>query len=212
MRIGIIGAGNLGGTLAQHFTAAGHDVIIANSRRPNTLSELVAKLGDRVQAGEAKDVPRLSDMVVVAVPFGRHEELATEGLEGKTVIDASNYDPERDGHYPDLDQDRTTSSELVQTHVGDARVVKAFNAMRWDHLRDYGRGDSAMNIYGVPVSGDDDQSKSTVLGLVKQIGFDPVDAGDLAHGGRKHQPGTSLFNADLVGRALRVRLGAPASL
>jgi hypothetical protein len=207
MRIGIIGAGRIGATLARRFAAAGHDIAIANSRKPHTLRDLANELGDRVHPVLAEEAARSGDLVVVSVPFGRYTELPTEGLAGKTVIDTCNYYPERDGNYPELDQDRTTSSELIQDHLRGAHVVKAFNTMRWDHLRDYGRQSSAQRRYALPLSGDDVGAKRKVQDLIELLGFEPVDLGGLASGGRRQQPGSPVYLADLTGDELRARVG-----
>jgi 8-hydroxy-5-deazaflavin:NADPH oxidoreductase len=208
MNIGIIGAGHVGGTLAKHFTAAGHNVAVANSRGPDTLRRLESQLGEHGRAVSAEQAAAFGDVVVVSIPFGRYAELPVAGTAGKTVIDTSNYYPERDGHIAALDNGSTTSSELLQQHLPQARVVKAFNAMRWDHLRDYGRSGGALTRYGIAVSGDDPKAKQDVEDLVEQLGFEPVDAGDLAHGGRKHQPGTPVFIADLTAADLHAQLDA----
>ncbi|MBF9132775.1 NADPH-dependent F420 reductase [Plantactinospora sp. S1510] len=208
MRIGIVGSGHVGGTLARLFGKAGHEVAVANSRGPETLRGLVDELDGQVRAATVEEAARFGDVVVVAVPFGRYAGLPADPLSGKIVIDAGNYYPERDGHYPELDEDRTTSSELLQRHLGGARVVKAFNTMRWDHLREYGRQSSAMQRYGMPVSGDDVDAKRRVSDLIEQIGFEPVDAGGLADG-RRQQPGSPIYGADLTGGELHERLGAP---
>jgi predicted dinucleotide-binding enzyme len=204
MQIGIIGAGKIGSTLAKLFADAGHDVGVANSRGPDTLGDLE---DDRVHADTAEKVAGRSDVVVLAVPFGRFEELPDEQLAGKIVIDATNYYPDRDGHLADLDNGATTSSELIQAHLSEARVVKAFNAMRSDHLREFGHEGGANTRYGIPVSGDDADAKRQVFDLIEQIGYEPVDAGSLADGGRKHQPRTAVYTADLDARELRDRIG-----
>jgi hypothetical protein len=206
MRIGVIGAGRVGGTLARHFTAAEHEVAVSNSRGPRTLRWLMADLGSRAQATTPEEAAEFGEVLVVSVPFGRYAQVPTAGTAGKPVIDTTNYVPERDGHFPQLDNGSTTSSEMLQAHLSGAHVVKAFNAMRWDHIRDYGRPGGAMTRYGIPVSGDDSAAKLVVLDLVDELGFEPVDAGDLAHGGRKHQPGTPVFTADLTANELRARL------
>lgn len=206
MRIAVIGAGRVGGTLARHFAAAEHEVVVANSRGPQTLRWLVADLDDGARAATAEEAAEAGEVLVVSVPFGRYAQVPVAGTAGKTVIDTTNYDPVRDGHYPQLDDDSTTSSEMVQAHLSTAHVVKAFNAMRWDHIRDYGRPGGALTRYGIPVSADDSAAKLVVLDLIDEIGFEPVDAGDLAHGGRKHQPGSPVFMADLTADELRARL------
>jgi 8-hydroxy-5-deazaflavin:NADPH oxidoreductase len=208
MRIGIIGAGHIGGTLARLFVDAGHEVAVSNSRGPETLASLVQELGARARATTAADAARFGDVVVVSVPFGRYRELPTEAVVGKIVIDTNNYYPQRDGHFEELDSDRTTSSELLQAHLPGARVVKAFNAIQWMRLRDDGRPAGDPERLGIPISGDDDEAKQTVAALIDQIGFDPVDAGTLAKGGRKHQTGAPAYTQGLPTAELRARLAA----
>jgi 8-hydroxy-5-deazaflavin:NADPH oxidoreductase len=208
MRIGIVGAGHIGGTLAKLFVGAGHDVAVSNSRGPETLAAFVAELGGRVQAMTAVDAMRFGDVVVVSVPFGRYRELPTEAVSGKVVIDTNNYYPRRDGHFEELDSDRTTSSELLQAHLRGARVVKAFNAINWMRLRDEGRPAGDPERLGIPTSGDDEDAKQTVAELIDQIGFDPVDAGTLGEGGRKHQTGARAYTQGVPTSKLRARLAA----
>jgi 8-hydroxy-5-deazaflavin:NADPH oxidoreductase len=208
MRIGIIGAGHIGSTLARLFVDAGHEVAISNSRGPQTLSSLVEELRGQVQAMTAPDAMRFGDVVVVSVPFGRYREVPTEGVSGKVVVDTNNYYPRRDGHFNELDSDRTTSSELLQEHLRGVRVVKAFNAINWIRLRDDGRPAGDPERLGVPISGDDAEATRTVAELIDQIGFDPVDAGTLSEGGRKHQTGAPAFTQGLPTAELRARLTA----
>jgi predicted dinucleotide-binding enzyme len=207
MRIGIIGAGNIGGTLARHFVRVGHELALANSRGPQTLQDFVRELGERAQALSVEEVARFGEVVVVSIPFGRYHELPSGSFEGTVVIDTNNYYPNRDGHFAELDADRTTSSELLQEHLLGARVVKAFNAIYWQHLRDLGRPADDPTRVGIPISGDDPEAKRSVAGLIDQIGFDAVDAGNLAQGGRKHQPGTDVYTSDLQTARLREALG-----
>jgi 8-hydroxy-5-deazaflavin:NADPH oxidoreductase len=208
MKIGIIGAGHIGGTLAKLFDDAGHEVAVSNSRGPETLAGLVEGLGGGAQALTAAEAARFGDVLVVSVPLGRHRELPTEGIAGKVVIDTNNYYPGRNGQVEELDTDRTTSSELLQAHLSGARVIKAFNAILWSRLRDDGRPAGDEERVGIPISGDDEQAKQTVAELIDQIGFDPVDAGTLAEGGRKHRPGTPAYTDGLPTEELRIRLAA----
>jgi predicted dinucleotide-binding enzyme len=202
VRIGIIGAGHIGRTLAAHFVRAGHDVVLSNTRGPDTLQDVVADLGDHASAATPAEAAVAGDVVVIAIPFGRFRDLPIQGLRGKIIVDASNYYPQRDGHLEELDEDHATSSELLQAEL-DTHVVKAFNSMYWEHLRDFGRpvGDPAR--VGIPFSGDDARAKRVVAGLIDEIGFDPVDAGGLADGARKHQPGAPAYAADLPTPELR---------
>ncbi|RKR89889.1 hypothetical protein BDK92_4248 [Micromonospora pisi] len=198
MHIGIIGAGNVGGTLAKRLAESGHEIAIANSRGPQTLQDLVGELGHRSHAVSASEAARFGDLVIVSVPFGRYDELPTKELKGKPVMDTGNYYPERDGHYPELDEDKTTSSEMVQQHLKGAHVVKAFNTLHAENMRDHARQSSAQERYGIPMSGDDPQAKRAIADLVEELGFQPVDAGDLATGGRKQQPGSITYEADFT--------------
>jgi predicted dinucleotide-binding enzyme len=206
MRTGMIGAGRIGGTLARLFLGARHEVAISNSRGPDTLKDVVDGLGRGARATTAADAARFGEVVVVSVPFGRYHELPTGGVAGKIVIDTNNYFPARDGHFEELDNDSTTSSELLQAHLPGARVVKAFNAIYWKHLRDRGRPAGQPGRLGIPISGDDREAKRIVAELIDQIGFDAVDAGTLSEGGRRHQPGGPAYGTHLHTDELRARL------
>src|SRR3954468_23487430 len=162
MKIGVIGAGHIGSTLARHFASAGHDVAISNSRGPETLDELAAELGERVQAMTAEDAARFGELAVIAIPFKNYRDLPADALAGKIVIDTNNYYPSRDGHFAELDDDSTTSSELLARHLPGAAVVKAFNSMRSDSLRDKARPAGATGHLGIPISGDDLEAKQVV--------------------------------------------------
>jgi predicted dinucleotide-binding enzyme len=203
MKIGVIGAGHIGGTLAARLVPAGHEVAISNSRGPETLQGAV----DGARPMTVEDAARFGEAVVVSIPFGRYCEVPADAVDGKLVIDTNNYYPQRDGHFPELDDGSTTSSELLQAHLPDARVVKAFNAISWTNLRDAGRPPGDPERLGIPLSGDDEQAKRTVAELIDEIGFDPVDAGTLAQGGRKHQVGAPAYGKGLPTAELRSRLG-----
>ncbi|MFI0723295.1 NADPH-dependent F420 reductase [Streptomyces sp. NPDC021224] len=207
MRIGIIGAGHIGSTLARHFAAAGHQVALANSRGPETLAGLTADIGGGVRAVTAAEAAGFGEVAVVSIPYGRIDELPRAELSGKIVIDTCNYYPQRDGHEADLDDGATTSSEKVRAATG-GDVVKAFNAIFWENLRDRGRPEGDPERLAIPVSGDDAEAKKVVAGLIREIGFDPVDAGPLAAGGRKHQPGTDVYTAELPAADLAAALHA----
>ena len=211
MKIGLIGAGHIGSTLARHFVNNGHDVAISNSRGPDTLRDLEVELGERAQATTAEDAARFGDVVVVAIPFKDYRAVPADAVRGKVVIDAMNYYPSRDGNFDELDSDATTSSELLQRHVEGAFVVKAFNAIRWDVLRDQARPGAAEGHIGIPISGDDEAAKQQVDDLIAEIGFDGVDAGPLGEGGRKHQPGSEVYGADLPSGQLAAKISGRGS-
>jgi 8-hydroxy-5-deazaflavin:NADPH oxidoreductase len=206
MRIGIIGVGHIGGTLAAHFVRVGHDVILSNSRGPETLEPRVAELGEHATAATPAEAARVSDLVVVSIPFGRFRELPAREIGRRIVIDTNNYYAQRDGSFEELDGSAKTSSELLQTYLAEARVVKAFNSIQWEHLRDDGRPAGDPERIGLPIAGDDPEAKHVVARLIDQIGFDAVDAGGLGEGGRLYQPGTAIYGANLRTDELRAEL------
>nr|WP_268240575.1 NAD(P)-binding domain-containing protein [Streptomyces camponoticapitis] len=205
MRIGIIGAGRIGSTLARHFAGIGHEVALANSRGPETLAELVASIDGPVRAVTAAEAARFGQVVVVAIPYGHIGDLPLAELRDKVVIDTGNYSPGRDEHEPDLDDDSTTSSEKLR-NATDSNLVKAFNSIFWEVLRDRGRPKGDPERLAIPISGDDEEAVAVVAGLIRDIGFDPVNAGHLGGGGRKHQPGTDVYAAKLSATELDARL------
>ncbi|ALC23440.1 NADPH-dependent F420 reductase [Streptomyces pristinaespiralis] len=210
MKIGIIGAGRIGSTLARHFVRIGHDVVISNSRGPKSLAGLVEEIGGTLRAVTAEQAATFGQVVVVCIPYGRYTELPTDALNDKVVIDTCNYYPERDGHDVELDDDRTTSSEKIRAHTG-ANLVKAFNAIHWANLRDRGRPKGDPGRAAIPISGTDTEAKAVVAGLIRDIGFDPVDTGDIGRGGRTHQPGGRLYGAELTAEAMNDLLRAGAT-
>lgn len=193
MRIGIIGAGKIGGTLARLFSDRGHEVALANSRGPETLRDLVSRLDGAVEAVSAEQAALGKDVVVVTIPFGRYRELPVARLDGTIVVDTTNYYPQRDGNFSELDSAATTSSELLAQHLRGARVVKAFNTIYFANLRERGRPDApAEQQLAIPLAGDDEEAKRIVAQLIAAIGFAPVDTGTLADG-RRQQPGTPVY-------------------
>jgi 8-hydroxy-5-deazaflavin:NADPH oxidoreductase len=185
MRIGILGAGNLGATAGRLFVLAGHEVAIANSRAPETLGGLVAELGDRARAGRVEDAAAFGEVVLVAIPFERYRELPAATLAGKIVIDAMNDYSRGPGG--------TTSSELLAAHLPEARVVKAFNTMYWQLLRGYGHPPLPEDRLVLFVAGDDRDAKARTASLIEEVGFAPVDTGGLAEGSRRQQPGAPIY-------------------
>jgi predicted dinucleotide-binding enzyme len=207
MRIGIIGSGNIGGTAARLFAAAGHDVAVANSRGPESLAGLVGELGDRGRAAEVEEAAAFGDVVLVAVPLRAYTDLSPAPFRHKIVIDANNYYAGRDGRRDELEDDTTTSSELLAAHLDDARVVKAFNTMYFRTLAAEGRPDAPRDERLVLfVAGDDVEAKARVSKLIEQIGFAAVDTGPLAEGGRKQQPGSPLYNEPMTAAEAEERL------
>ena len=137
--IGLIGSGHIGSTVARLAVDAGHDVVLSNSRGPETLTELVDQLGPHARAATAAEAAGAGDVVVVTVPLKAYREVPVEPLRGKVVIDTNNYYPERDGRFPELDDEQTTTSELLQQHLPESHVVKAFNNIFFVHLASLAR-------------------------------------------------------------------------
>ena len=209
MRIGIIGAGHIGSNAARLFVKAGHEVAIANSRGPETLNGLIQELGERATAATVEEAAAFGDIVFVSIPFGHYKELPAEAFEGKIVIDSNNYYPDRDGHYSELDDGKTTSSEMLAQHLKGAKIVKAFNTIWFEHLRS--EGDTKLPIEDRRVifyAGDDPAAKRLVAGLIEDIGFGPVETGRLRDGGIAQQPGTAIYNRDITAREAAALLGS----
>src|SRR5215212_6981590 len=201
MKIGIIGSGNIGATAAGLFARAVHEVAVSNSRGGAGLETLIEELGGKARATGIEEAARFGEVVLVAVPFGRYEELPAEAFAGKVVIDAGNYYPQRDGGFAQLDGGETTSSELLASHLKGARLVKAFNTIWFEHLKR--QGDAGLPLEerrAIFIAGDDEGAKRTVARLVEEIGFAAVDTGALSEGGRRQQVGTAVYNKELTAR------------
>jgi len=199
MKIGIIGAGNIGGNSARVFAKAGHEVAIANSRGPETLTDLVNEIGANVKAVTAEEAAKFGEIVMVSIPLGKINELPSEGFDGKIVIDTNNYYPERDGQIEELDSDEKTSSELLQEHLKGAKIVKAFNTIYFEHLKTQGNTDLEIEQRRVIfVAGDDKEAKKTVSNLIEEIGFAAYDTGSLREGGKNQEPNTAIYNRNLT--------------
>ena len=182
--IGLIGAGHIGSQIARLAVKNGYNVVISNSRGPETLSALVAELGPRARAASAADAAKAGDMVVVSVPLKNYRSVPVEPLRGKVVIDTNNYYPQRDGHIPELDNESTTTAELLQAHLPASKVVKAFNHIYAAELTTHGQPAGTANRRALVIAGDDSEAKATVTRLIDQFGFDVVDAGPLKEGWR----------------------------
>jgi len=197
MRIGIIGAGNIGGTLTRRLTALGHDVSVANSRGPETLRDLAAETG--ANAVTVAEAARDQDLVVVTIPEknvpGLPSDLFVGTGEDVVVVDTGNYYPRRrDGRIDEI-EDGMVESRWVEQQLGRP-VVKAFNNIYAQHLLEKGRPTGIHGRIALPVCGDGQAAKAVVLGLVEELGFDAVDAGGLDESWRQ-QPGTPVYATDL---------------
>jgi 8-hydroxy-5-deazaflavin:NADPH oxidoreductase len=182
--IGIIGAGHIGSQIARLAVENGYNVVVSNSRGPETLSALIAELGPKAHAATAVEAAKAGDIVVVSVPLKNYRKVPVEPLAGKIVIDTNNYYPERDGHIPELDNESTTTSELLQAHLPTSKVVKAFNHIYAAALTTDGQPTGAKKRRALVIAGDDKDGKVKVTHLLDQFGFDTVDAGPLKEGWR----------------------------
>ncbi len=182
--IGLIGAGHIGSQVARLAVANGYDVVVSNSRGPDTLASLVAELGSHARAATPAEAAKAGDIVVVTVPLKHYRSVPVEPLEGKVVIDTNNYYPQRDGQIPELDDESTTTSELLQRHLPRSKVVKAFNHIYAAQLTTDGRPAGAKDRRALVIAGDDPGAKASVARLLDQFGFDAVDAGPLKEGWR----------------------------
>jgi predicted dinucleotide-binding enzyme len=195
--LGLIGSGNIGSTLARLAVAAGHDVVLSNSRGPETLADLVAELGPRARAATATEAAAAGDVVVVTVPLKAYRQVPVEPLRGKVVIDTNNYYPQRDGHIAELDDESTTSSELLQAHLPESSVVKAFNNISSVHLGALARPSGSPERSVLAIAGDDADAKRTVTQFLDSIGYDAYDVGPLAEGWR-YQRDTAAYGGVYV--------------
>lgn len=177
--VGIIGAGHIGTALARGLVAHGHDVVIANSRGPETLGDVVAQLGGRGRAASASDVAAAADWVIVTVPLKAVPDLPRDGFDGKIVLDTCNYYWERDGHIQELDEKRTTTSQLVAEHLRGAKVAKAFNHIHAEEILTDGTPAGTANRRALATAGDSD-AVALVTSVYDDFGFDTVNIGPLA--------------------------------
>jgi predicted dinucleotide-binding enzyme len=189
--LGLIGSGMIGSALARLAVAAGLDVVLSNSRGPDTLAELVAELGERARPATPAEAAQAGDLVVATIPLGAYKRLPAAALAGKTVIDTMNYYPDRD-RIAELDVAALPSSALVQQHLSGSRVVKAFNNIDFHRLATLARPAGAPDRSGLPLAGDDDAANAQVAHLMDALGYDAVRIGTLADSWRS-EPGAPVY-------------------
>lgn len=209
MKIGIVGAGAIGGTAARLFVEAGHEVALSNSRGPESLREQVAELGPAARAMTVDDAAEWGEVVLLAVPWRSPEALPhADRVAGRVVVDAMNpYRPD----FGLFELGDSTSSEETLKRFPRAWLVKAFNTIRAGHLAERGRPDLPVDErHAVFVAGDDAEAKALVSRLVEEIGFAPVDTGGLREGGRMQEPRSPLYDRAMTGREARAAVAALA--
>ncbi len=191
--VGLIGSGQIGGTVARLSVAAGHQVVLSNSRGPETLADLVADLGPLARAATPAEAATAGDLVVISVPVLAFGKMPTTALTGRVVtMDTCNYYPQRDGQIAELDSGSLTSSALLQRELPGAAVVKVFNNIFYRHLLSLARpaGDPSRSF--LPIAADDPAAKSAVTAFLDSIGYGAVDGGTLAESWRQ-EPGTPVY-------------------
>jgi 8-hydroxy-5-deazaflavin:NADPH oxidoreductase len=187
--VGTIGAGNIGTAVARLSLAAGYEVVLSNSRGPDTLSELVAELGPGASADTAEGAATRGDLVVVTIPVKAIAEVPVEPLAGKVVVDTNNYYPARDGRVGELDDGSATSAELLQRHLPTSHVVKAFNHIGSGQLEAEGTLPGTPDRRALSLFGDDAGALDTVSRWLDSLGYDAVVGGSLSESWRI-EPGT----------------------
>ena len=181
---GIIGAGNIGSQLARAVIGLGHDVVIANSRGPETLQGLIDELGPRARAATAEEAAAAAEVAVVTVPLKAYREVPVEPLAGKIVIDTNNYYFERDGHVDELDRGEATTSGLLQAHLPQSKVVKAFNHITAADITTDVAPAGTPNRRALAVSSDFPDAVEFITDLLDRLGFDAVDVSPLSQSWR----------------------------
>lgn len=208
MKIGIIGAGNIGANATKLFVEAGHEVAIANSRGPETLADLVAKLGNKAHAATIEDAANFGEIIFISIPFGKYKSLPPDIFQDRIVIDSNNYYPNRDGNYIVLDEGKTTSSELLAAHLQGAKIVKGFNTIWFEHLKT--QGNTSLPIEerrAIFIAGDDAEAKKAVAKLIEEIGFAAIDTGSLSDSATQ-QPEAAIYNRNLTAKEAQAILGS----
>lgn len=182
--LGIIGAGHIGSQVARVAIANGYDLVIANSRGPETLADLVAELGPKARAATAQEAAAAADVAVVTVPLRAIDDLPAEQLAGKIVLDTNNYYFERDGRIEALDKGETTTSELVQRALPDSKIAKAFNHIFASEITSDGTPAGTPDRRALATAGDDAEAVAFVTRFYDEAGFDTVNVGPLSESWR----------------------------
>ncbi|MFZ4246608.1 NADPH-dependent F420 reductase [Streptomyces griseoincarnatus] len=209
--IGFIGSGRIGSALAQLAVGAGHDVVLSNDDGPASLRDLVTRLGSRARAATPAEAAAAGDVVVVTIPVRAYHQVPAEPLRGKVVIDTLNYDPARQGSVPEIENGDTPPHLLLQAHLKDSFVVKAFSTVFFKHLPELARPAGVPDRSAVPIAGDDAAAKTVVASMIDSLGYDTYDVGPLAES-RRFAPGTPAQLAYLDPDGMFTAPGRPAGV
>ena len=182
--IGIIGAGHIGSQIARGAVKLGYDVVISNSRGPETLGDLIAELGPKARAATSTEAAAAGDFAVVTVPLKNYTRVPVAELAGKIVIDTNNYYFERDGHFSELDDGTATVSGLLQAHLPESRVAKGFNAIQYPRITTDGTPAGTPGRVALVTASDFDDAAALVTGFYDELGFDTVNLGPLSESWR----------------------------
>jgi 8-hydroxy-5-deazaflavin:NADPH oxidoreductase len=190
--IGIIGSGHVGSSLARAAIAHDYDVVLSNSQGPDSLAEIVGELGQKARAATPVDAAEAADFAVVAIPITAVNEVPAEPLAGKVVLATINYFPQRDGHFPEIDNGTTTAPGVLQAHLPQSKVVRAFSMIDAADMSGDGHPPGDPKRRALALAGDDEEAKRLVVRLYDEFGFDAVDLGPLAESWRV-DPGQAGF-------------------
>ncbi len=190
--VGLIGSGRIGSTVARLAADGGHDVVLSNSRGPETLRDLVAELGPRARAATCEEAASAGELVLVSIPVKVYPKIAGAPVAGKTVLDTGNYYPARDGQIPEIDAGTVFDSEYLRGQLPGAEVVKVFNNIFFKHLLNLSRPAGAADRSYLPIAGDSPAAKAAATSFLDSIGYGTVDGGALADGWRQ-LPGTPVY-------------------
>ena len=205
--IGFVGSGNIGSSIARAALARGDEVVLSNSRGPETLAQLVADLGAHARAATPAEAAAAGDLVVVTVPFNAVNDLPVEPFAGKIVMDTNNYYSQRDGVSDEIESGAITVSGVLQRHLVDAHVVKAFNHIQAPQIISTASPSGTPGRRALAIAGDDEHAKRAVTDFIDGIGFDVVDAGPLSESWRI-DAGTPGYGPELTAAELQAALAA----
>ena len=209
--VGIFGAGKVGTALARLLVASGYDVVMAGSPRQTALDLLVSVVAPGARVASPDELVAASDVIIVAVPFGKGGTVPWEEFGGRIVVDAMNYWPPVDGHIAEIDADERSTSEINATRNPLARVVKSLNHLGYHEMEDDAMDPGSPLRRALAVVGDDPEARAVVARIIDDIGFDAVDGGELANG-RALEPGHPAFGRELSARELSALISPAAHL